>query len=359
MGDKQSDISTTKAPSRENNINAMRFFAACMVIFGHAEMFIGVTGLPNFFGTTSPGIAVDIFFVLSGYLITKSFFRDSNVLRYAIRRVMRIYPALIAATLFAIVLGLFLTTEGRRVYLTSPITIDYLWNALIPYHSNSLPGVFATNPHPTDVNTSLWTLQYELQCYIATPFIYLILRKLPKGRAVLWAVLALCFVLNVYDAANTNIAWNANYPRLFFFYIAGALAFEYQAEHRIPIQIAFAGLVVVMLVGFNNPVAGVIAGSLIIPPIVISFAFAKNPVFGKVFSKNDYSYGMYVYAFPIQQTVASLMGADFGYWPYLAICLVFTFIASFASWHLVEKPCQKLGKKITARLRERETSRKE
>lgn len=354
MSDEQKDKTLPTALSRENNINAMRFFAACMVIFGHAEMFIHIDALPNYFNTTSPGIAVDIFFVLSGYLITKSFFRDTNVIRYAIRRIMRIYPALIAAVLFAIVLGLFLTTEGRRAYLTSPITIDYLWNMLIPYHSNSLPGVFQSNPHPVDVNTSLWTLQYELQCYIATPFIYLALRKLPKGRIVLWVVLALCFALNVYDAASTGIAWNANYPRLFFFYIAGALAFEYKAEHLIPGQAAFAALVVVMLVGFNNSVAGVIAGSLAIPPIVISFAFAKNPLFGKVFAKNDYSYGMYVYAFPIQQAVASFMGASFGYWPYLVVCLAFTFAAAFASWHLIEKPCQKLGKRLTAALRERQ-----
>src|SRR5690606_18042727 len=143
-----------------NNFNLMRLFAAWLVIYGHAWAITGSPGgdlvawLTQF--KFAGGVAVDVFFVVSGFLIAASLQRN-DVRGYLVSRALRILPALVACVALAVlVLGPLLTTSPQ--YWRDPATWDYLWvNGSLWSSRYFLPGVFDTLPNPA-VNGSLWTL---------------------------------------------------------------------------------------------------------------------------------------------------------------------------------------------------------
>ena len=154
-----------------NNINALRFIAAFMVIFSHSFVLVN-NELPLIFGISVGGVAVDIFFVLSGYLIAKSWSRDENILRYFLRRFLRIFPALFVIVLLTIfVLGPLTSNLSPEAYFANPDVYKYLLNAIL-IRNDYLPGVFENNPYPNAINGSLWTLTIEACMYLLLPIIY-------------------------------------------------------------------------------------------------------------------------------------------------------------------------------------------
>lgn len=162
----------------KNNIGSLRFIGAFLVLFGHG--FTLSTGkaivhdpvshylMPYTpFHKALPGIGVMMFFVLSGYLITASFQRRKNIVDYCVGRILRIYPALVVAVFFCVLIGLCFTTLSTIEYLTHQGTWRFLLqnNILIYGISSRLPGVFAELPWQYGINGSLWTLPIELKMY--------------------------------------------------------------------------------------------------------------------------------------------------------------------------------------------------
>ena len=140
--------------NRNNNIAVIKFIAAIMVITGHMAYILGVS-LPIVLGTGIQIIGVKIFFLMGGYLITKSWLSDPIPKRYAEKRIMRLVPPLVMYTIIAILFsGIFLSTLSIKEYFTNPQTWRYLKNIVfcIEY---SLPGVFENNIYPCAVNGSL------------------------------------------------------------------------------------------------------------------------------------------------------------------------------------------------------------
>ncbi|MEF9978673.1 MAG: acyltransferase, partial [Thermomonas sp.] len=153
--------------SGRNNFNLIRLFAAWLVIYGHAWAITGsaggdiVTWLTQF--KFAGGVAVDVFFFISGFLIAASLERN-DVRSYLASRALRILPALVACVALSVfVLGPLLTTATE--YWRDPRTWDYLWaNATLWSTRYGLPGVFASLPRDA-VNGSLWTLPIEARLY--------------------------------------------------------------------------------------------------------------------------------------------------------------------------------------------------
>lgn len=350
--------------SRNNNINAIRFFAATMVVFGHSYMFLSgsTENEPGFMGVHVATFAVDIFFVLSGFLISQSWKRDSNYMRFFVRRSLRIFPGLIVVVLFsAFLLGPIMTSLSFSSYFSESETWAYLVNAIMPdvTHFRTLPGVFSDNPVSGAINTSLWTLKYELLCYVAVPFFYILTKRVNKKE--LFAAIPCMFLLfGIFFSATSDFGWSTaltNFTHLFYYFFVGVFIQEYKLERKINCQWAVVALSIMLVFSPDYGLLSFIVSSITIPVAVVGFSFVEKPVFGKCFTDKDYSYGLYIYAFPIQQIIVSIVPISLlsPLTLFLLSMLIATFFAAL-SWHIVENRAMSYGKRVTAALRGREQS---
>lgn len=337
---------------KRNNFNILRFFAAILVIVGHMYHLLGLPVL-TLGGQAVSTIGVEIFFLISGYLITQSYIRDSNALRYGMRRIFRIIPGLaFLSILTAFVFGPLLTSLDSKAYFSNPNTMLYLKNILL-YPVYCLPGVFENNIYPNAVNGSLWTLPVEVSMYIILPVVLYLGTKIGHKRVVLSSAAALVLIchliVNGYHPNVRIIFYGtslADALTLAPFFFVGALFSLPEIKKLLNIQLAsvlMIGVMVVQVSYINTEILMLIALSY----FVFSFALSQKPFFAKCFSKNDYSYGIYLYAFLIQQILTSkLKQYNLTFNTYLILSVVGSFFFAFLSWHLIEKPAQKLGKKI-------------
>ncbi|XJC75792.1 acyltransferase family protein [Delftia tsuruhatensis] len=149
-----------------NNFDFLRIFAASLVLYSHHYALSGLptSGLLGMY--TWGGVAVLIFFSISGYLVAQSWFADPHIGRFFLRRILRIWPALTFIVIFCtFILGPSVTTLSMQDYFGHPETLGYL-KLLYMETRFTLPGVFQNNPALPTVNGSLWTIPYEVICYI-------------------------------------------------------------------------------------------------------------------------------------------------------------------------------------------------
>ena len=158
------------ANGRDNNLNLIRIIAAGMVLVSHS--FVIASGDPQaepwhaVIGRSPGGLAVDLFFVVSGFLVTASVMKQTSVLPYLLARGLRVYPGLwVALLLSVLVVGMGYSSLSGAAFFADPQTWRYLArNALmIAGGEGALPGSFPSNPFGPVVNGSLWTLRYELR----------------------------------------------------------------------------------------------------------------------------------------------------------------------------------------------------
>ena len=328
--------------ARDNSFDTIRLFAAYAVIFSHAfplndqpEPLIALTGQMGI-GT----LAVCIFFLISGYLIPASLER-STLSQYAIKRARRILPALIAAVLIcAFVLGPIATSLPLTAYLTDLGTWRFLGNIGFLPVGYSLPGVFAGNPLEA-VNGSLWSLKFEVACYFFVP---IAMAVLPLRKTVVIVTVIASFVLaRVIDPEWANGAYYVQkLAFLFQFYGMGMLFFLFAGRIPVSTPFAWASLAIATASAFTPLFVEAMAifGSY----AVMVFAYRSPAAFKHLTRRGDISYGVYVYAFPIQQLLVPItMGYTFagmqsGWLVNTVLTLPLVSIAGILSWILIEKP---------------------
>ena len=176
-----------------DNLTALRLLAACMVLYGHGFVFLGLPE-PMFMQWLPLGpLGVYIFFSISGYLVAQSWERDPSVFRFLIRRTLRIFPALFVCTVLSVcVLGPLLTEVTQTEYWKSEHTRGYFTNLYL-YITYYLPGVFTSNKLPNAVNGSLWSLPVEFAMYLLIVIIGFV-------RAPKWGVWAAALVFRALSA---------------------------------------------------------------------------------------------------------------------------------------------------------------
>ncbi|MFO1305881.1 MAG: acyltransferase [Burkholderiales bacterium] len=325
------------AHGRDNNFQLVRLAAAAFVVLFHSFALTGrwtQEPLWRIMPETNFGaLGVKIFFFVSGFLVTQSWLSRQAVAPFVAARALRIYPALVAATLLTILLAGVSSEVPWSAFLADPQTIDYAWRVALGWDVvYRLPGAFPTNPFPHDVNGSLWTLPIELRLYVAVlvaGFLGLLARRL-SWLAIVVAMFAAFawrpewFPLSPNDAAVRQLAW---------LFALGSLAYVWR--DRIPVSLAAAACCIALVAW--NP-GGIPRGGLfpmLLAYVVLVIAYHPRlqwPAFNRT---GDYSYGLYVYSFPVQQT---LMQRFPGLEPagLFACSLLLSLAVAAVSWHGLE-----------------------
>ena len=296
------------------------------MIVGHAWPLTGTAHAPEVGGIRIHHLAVFVFFATSGYLISQSWMRSPSVGRFLAARALRIFPALAVVVVLTItVVGPLATTVPLGAYAQSPVTWGYLQNLTLAA-VYELPGVFEMNPIPV-VNGSLWTLGPEFICYLCVMLLGLILTRNPIVRSVLLTLL--CVGLWLSPLGRETLAPTA----MVFFGVGAVLA---SIDRPLPLWPVLPAIVVWLGVHALAPDASLALAWLVVPLAVIAVGATSTPLVRRTGRFGDYSYGIYLWAFPIQQLVV-------GFAPRLPLWLDIVIVASVttaiaaASWHLVEK----------------------
>ncbi len=300
---------------RDNNFNLIRLMAALSVIFSHSVAALGLPSSREFFfdhlGLSLAEMAVDVFFVTSGFLVTGSLVNRGDVIAYLWARALRIYPAMWAMLVITVLaLAPALTTLPLVDYFASPAMHEYFVKCatLIGGVRYSLPGVFETNPLHGEFNGSLWTLPIEMRlyCYLAAG--WLVLAAVPairlKAMSLALPIAAAAFLFVILRGRLLGTPFNVADTRIFMFLYGSTL---YLWRDRVPVSPAIlAGALALLLATSFDKAAFFAAYVFCLGPLVLHLAYLPK---GRVRAFNDWgdcSYGVYIYAFPIQQTLAFL-----------------------------------------------------
>ncbi|PJI53805.1 acyltransferase [Methylobacterium radiotolerans] len=311
-----------------NSFDALRALAAGGVIVSHAFQITSGTLDTEPLHRISRGqltlgdLCVAAFMVISGYLVTGSWVRRPDAKRFLTARALRLLPALAVVVLALIALGGLLTTAAG--YWTDPGTWSYLRNILLHAPQQALPGVFEGNPLPL-VNGSLWTLEYEVACYL----ILLVagLAGLARRWLALPALLALAVGFLFVDLLPQRL-----YVWLPACFLAGATLYLWQDRIRWSGWLALGGVALVILgTLFGGMHAAVVLGGAY--ALVYAGRSTALSAWGK---QGDPSYGVYLWGWPVQQILMQAGVTS----PALnaALALAVAFALGFISWHLIEKP---------------------
>lgn len=339
------------ASGRDNNLNLIRMLAASAVLVSHAWPLTYGAGvaepLSRAFGHSLGTLSVYVFFLISGFLIAASFERRPRPLLFLKARALRLLPGLaVSLLLVALVMGPWVSELPPVAYLADPGTWRFLLaNVTLVFPQYTLPGVFESNPYPT-VEGSIWTLVHEAACYLL--LLCAGLCGLLRGRGVL-LLCALYATIWILVLAHPGLAPGRLRSLLtlslpFFVGMLGWLG-----RYRLPLPAlgwAALGLGGVWLLLRATP-AAFPALILFLGAATAWLAYAPGGALRRYNRLGDYSYGTYVYAFPIQGLV---MWAWAPATPllHIALALPLTLILAVLSWHLVEEPALGLLRKRPA-----------
>lgn len=326
-----------------DNFLLLRLLAASLVIYGHAPAITGGQGWPDIFvwlgwGSYSGDLAVDVFFVVSGFMIAGSYLRRRHLADFLWARLLRIYPALLACLLVtAFVLGAVCTRLPLHEYYGSHEVVRYVSKniQLGKGLQWDLPGVFTDNPKLSFVNGAIWTLPAEVRMYlwVALAGVIGILHRRWCCNLLLLALL----VCGLLAPTHVPLVPLASFLRLAGYFALGV--FCCVNRERIPTGWRCVAVLAALAWLLHATPLYPFAFALALTAFVFAFAYA-SPWLGCL-RFGDYSYGLYLWGFPMQQLVAHLApqltpaGNILLAWP-LAMLL------AVLSWHLVEKPALRL-----------------
>lgn len=338
---------------RRNNFDLLRFFFAALVVYSHSYPLGAGAFATEPLHRLSDGqatlgdLAVNAFFVISGFLITASYERSKGLFDYAHKRVCRIYPGFIVANLIGTFVVLrFALPQGVPFPDINPLQYSLDTIRLIGFNT---PEAFAENIYRVGdggvLNGSLWSIPYESWCYVGVAILgicsLLVRPRVMLGLFIFSLALAALF-------AYRDLTWFRggpftatfghphNWARLLPFYMAGVVAYRYR--HRLHSRdtlalIALLSLVITAYFKGTWSVVLPVAGSY----LIFWFAFHERWHFPNFARFGDFSYGLYLYAFPIQQLVVHYYGGSMSPIKLCLLSLPPSIIAGMLSWFLVER----------------------
>jgi len=324
----------TETGGRASGFDYLRIGLAVLVICFHSMITSYGSSFQENVTHHGAGVAwyliLPMFFALSGFLVAGSLERSKSIGVFLGLRVFRIFPALATDTLVcALLLGPLLTTLPLGEYFSSPVLHQYFQNILGIIHFN-LPGVFETNPSHK-VNGQLWTIPVELECYI-TLTVLGVLGVHRHRKWMLAAFLALFAYSEWQILSRGDGAYNERILLLSF--CAGVAFYQFRDIIRLNPLIAILALIISLLC-LSAPQAGYV---MAIPVTYLTvFLGLRNPPKSHLLETGDYSYGLFLYGYPIQQSMVYLFPFAHTWWGNLILSVPLALMFAVGSWHLVEK----------------------
>ena len=333
---------------KHNNLTLIRLLAAFTVIYGHTPSIVAGTPADWVTRTTnyafSGGVAVDLFFLISGFLVTASILKG-GIRRYLIARILRIYPALwVNLLLVTFVIGSVLTTLPLGEYLRHRDVWSYFTGLEGTFRGGFfLPGVFETHSDHA-VNGSIWSVLIEVWLYIFLLGFYLL--GVLRHRA-LFNVVFFVGIVALWSAPELtpSLFNNSTSRHVCLLFCIGA--FLYINRDSVPVS-PFYLLVALFLAGITLgtdrfPFAYILLLSTFFCVVSFYAQFAWLDRWG------DYSCGVYLYGWPSQQLVAHYFPRLSGMENCMYSCML-ALLCGFLSWHLIEKRAMKLKDGFSAKL---------
>ena len=361
---------------RQNSFTFVRLALASMVVIGHACALGGFGADPianwSHRQTSMGSVAVLGFFALSGFLLTHSLTASPALDRFFIHRFFRIMPGFwisLAVVVFVLAPSVLMTqAEGSPGYIESlrvgpDSALEYLLhNCWLAVRQFNIASLFANNPHPHAVNGSLWTLAYEGICYLCLGLASF--TGLLRRRWLTLSVFLMVYATRVFDAfMDTTLREIAPLTLqvipilsdptglpLYLAFLSGMVCYQYRSALRWNAL----SLIAAMALGWAITARGHF--DLAWPPTLafVVIHLARSLPFQRWQALGDYSYGMYIYAFPIQQCLASMGVQRHGWLAFTAASLLLSGCAGLVSWFALEKPAINLGRRLARRLRRSE-----
>lgn len=323
---------------RNNNFNLIRVIAAGSVLISHAFPIVlgpaATEPLADIAPTNLGRLAVAVFFAISGFFIAKSFDRRGSLAEFCVARFLRIYPALTAVLLLTVVgIGPLFTHLPLSDYFSERATWTYLPHNLSLFRLQwTLPGVFSANPGNAAINGSLWTLWYEVSCYAMVVIVGLVGLLKPQRFLLFCLFYAAVYAGGRFHAGQGELPF---WLELSFPFVIG-MAF-YTFARRIPLNIFVLSALALAAFLLRDKI--VYREVFILALSYATFwagAISWRPL--RAYNKlGDYSYGLYIFAFPIEQMIVA---ASPGIRPLglMLVALVLAIGCAILSWHWIESP---------------------
>ena len=337
-----------------NFFTPLRFVFAYMVLIGHSFVVIGGTATSEphiFYHFTFSYLAVNLFFIASGFLVTGSMLYRKDAASFTSARILRIYPGLIAHVLLMIVVfGAMTTSLPIGEYFTHSDTLKQPF-IVLPFLESSmhLPGILENN-HEHQASAALWTLRYELLAYVGTLVAFFL--GLLKHRWMLFAqfaVFAIAFplshLLSIYDELPATIQ---SLLRFGVCYGLGAAIYGYRDKIKlhllaIPALFGFSALI-------HNTVMFEVSVMISLGYMLFWMAYVNIPKLNFLKKMNDVSYGLYIYHWAVLQGIYHFW-PSVNVWQLIAIGSPIAILLANLSWRFVEKPALGFKSKFTKKLK--------
>jgi peptidoglycan/LPS O-acetylase OafA/YrhL len=325
-----------------NNLDFLRLLFALAVIFSHSYPL--VTAIPDdeplwrltHHHDTLGGLAVVFFFFVSGFLITGSYISSPNLGRYLRKRSLRIFPGYLACAAVSILVVAPLAAVHADPHLFAKLTLQTV--IMEPLSAGQL---FISNPWPSDLNGPIWTIRYEFCCYLLIPLLAFV-GLLRRPMAIFWMLpilFLLSFAPRIFPGLNQRhllIGQWGPWCRFVREFLLGSLFFLWRQKIRITPAVVAVAVVCVVGSSYVKPTE---LGNLILETatacIVYYVAFADwIPLhhFGKY---GDFSYGTYLYGWPVQQMLIRHFGAHLSPLGLFFTAAPLSVGLAILSWHLV------------------------
>ena len=339
----------------------LRVMLAVTIVFNHSFLIVdgSYATVDRYRLWAVFGAAMPMFFALSGFLITGSAGR-LKLKDFLINRSLRIVPAL-AVDIFvsALVIGTLCTSQPLHDYFSDKKFAHYFLN-IIGFIHYELPGVFIANPFPGQVNGSLWTVPFEIGCYAIMSGLIILGAVKSKKRMIAAAIgfTAFYYALYFYTPApvpeNSLLKYMYNFVSergnfLYFYFITGALVYVFRYQIPYSGKLAAVTSMLVLFSGLELMALGGVKPLLLALPVSYLIAYIGLQSIPKMplYSRGDYSYGIYLYAYPLQQLLVLLFPGRFSVIPHFICSTLLVTIVAMISWHCVEKPILRIRKKFS------------
>jgi peptidoglycan/LPS O-acetylase OafA/YrhL len=331
---------------QKNNFDFLRLLFALFVVIDHSYVLSGVKAL----GVLTY-IALNGFFAISGFLIFKSIQKTDSLISFYWRRILRIYPALIVVTLLTVLLAPFVYHNDQISYWHNKTVWQYFVGSLSLFTTHvRIDGVFENNPYKNFINGSLWTIGYEVTMYVFFSCLFFFRKNSSATKSILIISFFVLSAANVFfyvspPHSNDILIKPKLITEIGNYYVCGALLACFKIDkspyRKIIFSMAVCVSVLLLIIAKVGPEWTLLGNVLFFSTTIICFGIHPIKFINTIEERiGDLSYGIYIYSFPIQQTLVYYWGPN-QYQLMISSAAIAICFACF-SWHVVESKALQL-----------------